>query len=178
VALADRSVGGAVNIVQRDAATALGGMTYSFTSPDLIASNLSDELEARGLKQSASLKKHYDLAGAFGGPIMRDRLWFFASTRRGTTHLYQQGNYYNKLQDTTPWLYEPDLPSGIQLAILTGLHRPIDGPRPGNRFSRPHFSQPNCNRPSALTQRRRRRRGHGRASLQAADHFGNAGRTP
>ena len=150
---ADRSVGGAaVNIVQRDGGnTFSGGMTYSFTSPDLIASNLSDELEARGLRQSASLKKHYDLAGAFGGPIMRDRLWFFASTRRGTTHLYQQGNYYNKLQDTTPWLYEPDLSRPaftspfsrdytLRLTFQAGKHR----------FSSSTSSQPNCNCPFGL----------------------------
>ena len=150
---ADRSVGGAaVNIVQRDGGNMFsGGMTYSFTSPDLIASNLSDELEARGLRQSASLKKHYDLAGAFGGPIMRDRLWFFASTRRGTTHLYQQGNYYNKLQDTTPWLYEPDLSRPaftspfsrdytLRLTLQAGKHR----------FSSSTSSQPNCNCPFGL----------------------------
>jgi hypothetical protein len=86
---ADRAVGGgAVNIVQRDGGNIFsGGMSYSVTGPDLVASNLSDELVARGVRQAASLKKHYDIAGAFGGPIKQNRLWFFASARHGTTQL-------------------------------------------------------------------------------------------
>ncbi len=150
---ADRSVGGAaVNIVQRDGGNRFsGGLTYSFTTPDLIASNLTPELEARGLRQTASLKKHYDLAVALGGPIMKDRLWFFFSSRRGTTEQVQQGNYYNKLQATTPLFYEPDLSRPaiyapfsrdytMRLTLQAGQHR----------FSSSTSSQPNCNCPFGL----------------------------
>jgi hypothetical protein len=150
---AERAVGGgAVNIVQRDGGNVFsGGMSYSVTGPDLVASNLTDELVARGVRQSASLKKHYDIAGAFGGPIAQNRLWFFASGRHGTTQLYQQGNYYNKLQATTPWFYEPDLTRPaytrpntsdltLRLTLQAGRHR----------ISSSTSSQPNCNCTFAL----------------------------
>ncbi len=150
---ADRSVGGAaVNIIQRDGGNRFsGGLTYAYTSPDLIASNLTPENAARGLRQNASLRKHYDLAGAFGGPIMRDRLWFFSSTRRGTTEQVQQGNYYNKLQATNPLFYEADLTRpaiyapfsrdySLRVTLQAGQHR----------FSSSTSSQPNCNCPFGL----------------------------
>src|SRR5215813_12709790 len=44
--------------------------------------NYSDDLKARGLTQPNSLKKAYDINGSVGGPIFKDRLWFFASGRK------------------------------------------------------------------------------------------------
>ena len=150
---AERAVGGgAVNIVQRDGGNRFtGGMSYSFTTPGLVASNLNDELIARGVRQSASLKKHYDIAGAFGGPIKQNRLWFFASGRHGTTQLYQQGNYYNKLQDTTPWFYEPDLSRPAYTRPNTSdmtMRLTLQAAR--HRISSSTSSQPNCNCTFAL----------------------------
>ena len=116
---ADRISGGVqMNIVPRDGGnTFSGSFSTSHTSPSLQADNLNDDLRARGLSFSSSLKKHYDTGGAFGGPIVRDRLWFFAGTRFGANQQYQQGNYFNKLQNqkvgTDPvyrvTFYEPDL---------------------------------------------------------------------
>src|SRR5438477_7336109 len=116
---ADRISGGVqMNIVPRDGGnTFSGSFSTSHTMPSLQADNLNDELRARGLSFSSSLKKHYDTGGAFGGPILRDKLWFFAGSRFGANQQYQQGNYFNKLQNqrvgTDPvyrvTFYEPDL---------------------------------------------------------------------
>ena len=116
---ADRVSGGVqMNIVPRDGGNTFSGtFSTSHSAPSLQADNLNDELRARGLSFSSSLKKHYDTGGAFGGPIIRDKLWFFAGTRFGANQQYQQGNYFNKLQNqrvgTDPvWrvtFYEPDL---------------------------------------------------------------------
>ncbi len=116
---ADRLSGGVqMNIVPRDGGnTFSGSFNTSHTAPSLQADNLNDTLRARGLSFSSSLKKHYDTGGALGGPVIRDRLWFFFGTRFGANQQYQQGNYFNKLQNqrvgTDPiWrvtFYEPDL---------------------------------------------------------------------
>ena len=34
-----------------------------------------------------------------GGPVRKDKLWFFTALRRAANQQYQQGNYYNKLQN-------------------------------------------------------------------------------
>jgi Carboxypeptidase regulatory-like domain len=108
---ADRETGGMqMNIIQRDGGnTFSGGMTYSMSGPDFESNNLSSDLEARGLRstQIGGLKKYYDLAFAMGGPIKRDRVWFFGSFRSGDNQQLQQGNYYNSRQGTL--FYEPDL---------------------------------------------------------------------
>ncbi|OFW00453.1 MAG: hypothetical protein A3I61_04955 [Acidobacteria bacterium RIFCSPLOWO2_02_FULL_68_18] len=116
---AERATGGVqMNIVPKDGGnTFSGSFSTSHSSPDLQASNLSDELRARGLRFASSLKQHYDTGGAVGGPIVRDRLWFYGAYRFGANQQYQQGNYFNKLQNvnvsTDPvyrvTFYEPDL---------------------------------------------------------------------
>ncbi|MBI2186723.1 MAG: TonB-dependent receptor [Acidobacteria bacterium] len=112
---ADRDSGGAqVNIVPREGSNRLSGtFEFAYAGPDLESSNISDELAARGLRPTGGLKKFFDTGGAFGGPIKRDRLWFFGAVRSGVTQQFQQGNYYNRLQGTfiAPGVvaYEPDL---------------------------------------------------------------------
>jgi carboxypeptidase family protein len=116
---AERSTGGVqMNIVPKDGGNTLSGsFSTSHSAQSLQADNLNDELRARGLGFSASLKKHYDTGAAIGGPLIRNRLWFFNAYRFGGNQQYQQGNYFNKLQNqrvgTDPvWrvtFYEPDL---------------------------------------------------------------------
>ena len=116
---AERNTGGVqMNIVPKDGGnTFSGSFSTSISTPDLQSDNLTDELRARGLGFSPSLKKHNDTGGAVGGPLVRDKLWFFNAYRFGANQQYQQGNYFNKLQNQRvgvdpAWrvtFYEPDL---------------------------------------------------------------------
>ena len=106
---AEATTGGVqINIIPRD-----GGNTFSgtlggeFTSPGLTSENLDDDLRARGLTSAPSVREYVDIGGGIGGPIKRDRLWFFASARYEDRSIYQVGNYYNKRHGTL--FYEPDL---------------------------------------------------------------------
>jgi len=71
--------------------------------------NYSSDLQQRGLREPNSLKLTYDINGSGGGPILRDRLWFFASTRFQANETYVAGLYENlNAGDPTRWDYAPD----------------------------------------------------------------------
>jgi hypothetical protein len=78
-----------------------GGNTFSGSvlangsGPDLQGSNVTDDLQARGLRgASTTLKKLYDINGALGGPIKRDKLWFYASSRYFTNEYFLASRFY------------------------------------------------------------------------------------
>jgi hypothetical protein len=116
---AERATGGVqMNIIPKDGGNTLSGsFSTSHSRPSWQASNLTDDLRRRGLSFSPSLKTHYDTGGAIGGPIVRDKLWFYNAYRFGGNEQYQQGNFFNKLQNTNVstdpvyrvTFYEPDL---------------------------------------------------------------------
>jgi hypothetical protein len=71
--------------------------------------NYSSDLEQRGLREPNSLKMTYDINGSGGGPILRDKLWFFGSTRFQANETYVAGLYENlNAGDPTRWDYAPD----------------------------------------------------------------------
>jgi hypothetical protein len=106
---AEATTGGVqINIIPRDGGNIFSGtMSGEFTRPSLSSENLSDDLRARGLTAAPSVREYYDVGGGLGGPIKRDKVWFFASGRWEDRSIYQVGNYYNKRQGTL--FYEPDL---------------------------------------------------------------------
>ena len=99
-----------VNIISKDggnrftAAFETEGTNKSFQS-----SNLTDELRKRGLVQPNRTKSIYEVSGAFGGPIKRDKLWFFTATRFQGAKAEIAGVYFNKPELRSTLFYEPDL---------------------------------------------------------------------
>ena len=52
-------------------------------------------MKDRGLTTASStLKKLYDLNGAFGGPIKQDKVWFYFTSRYLTNEFYLADRYY------------------------------------------------------------------------------------
>jgi Carboxypeptidase regulatory-like domain len=114
---AERNTGGVqMNMVPKDGGNTFSGSIFAgLTGPNLQNDNLNETLRNRGLLFAPSVKESYDAAGVLGGPIRRDKLWFFAGYRRAVNQQYQQGNYYNRLTTTVgtdlDWrvlLYEAD----------------------------------------------------------------------
>ena len=87
-----------------------GSFFFSGANSAMQGSNLTQELRDAGLRDPNELIKSWEANGAIGGPILRDRLWFFLSAKRQVTRFYVSGMYYNK-NDGNPnaWTYEPDL---------------------------------------------------------------------
>jgi hypothetical protein len=110
--LGEAETGGpTMNVVPRTGGnTFTGSFFFSGANSAMQGSNLTDELRAAGLRDPNELIKSWEANGAVGGPILRDRLWFFLSTKRQITRLYVSGMYYNT-NDGNPnaWTYEPDL---------------------------------------------------------------------
>jgi hypothetical protein len=69
--------------------------------------NLTDELEASGLTRVNGLDMLFDLNPAWGGPIIRDRLWVYNAYRYFRQVDFLAGLYYNATP--TAWMYTPDL---------------------------------------------------------------------
>ena len=97
-----------VDIIQKDGGNRFSGsLSSAYAGPALQSGNLNDDLRARGLNTDISIRHSYDNGGALGGPIVRDKLWFFTAHRWWGASRYIQGSYFNKLQGTL--FYEPDL---------------------------------------------------------------------
>ena len=95
------------NLVQRDGGNMFSGSGgFIWGSSKLQQSNLTDELRARGLTATPSLKQFYDAGVGMGGPIKKDKLWFHVAARDWKTARYFAGNYYNLTPHTL--LYTPD----------------------------------------------------------------------
>src|SRR4051794_29725419 len=98
---ADRG-GPAFNIIPKT-----GGNTFSGTGFTSWAgkwgqsSNIDDHLKSLGFGDQPALIKSYDANLAVGGPILRDRLWFYANTRAIGTYQEQQ-NLYDNLNAGNP----------------------------------------------------------------------------
>lgn len=78
-----------------------------FTNSALQSNNLTDSLKARQLTSVPELDKMYDAGLTVGGPIARDKIWFFAAVRRWGTKNRSAGLYLNKTQGTP--FYTEDL---------------------------------------------------------------------
>ena len=93
---ADRG-GPAFNIIPKT-----GGNTFSGTGFTSYAgewgqsSNIDDHLRSLGFGEQPALIKSYDANLAVGGPILRDRVWFYGNSRAIGTHQEQQNLYVNQ----------------------------------------------------------------------------------
>jgi len=83
-----------------------GTLSGAFTNDSLQSDNLTDAFKAAGLLSVNTVHKIYDVNPGFGGPVVRDRLWFYLSVRKWTAQQYVAGMFYNK--SPVPWRYEAD----------------------------------------------------------------------
>jgi hypothetical protein len=72
-----------------------GSALANGSGPSLQGNNVTPDLNARGLQGASSkLKTLYDLNGAVGGPIKRDKVWFYATSRYFTNEYYLASKFY------------------------------------------------------------------------------------
>ena len=81
--LGEADIGGpALNIIPRTGGNVFSGTAFFSNAGEWSqGSNLDDELRAAGITEIPALIKSWDTSFSMGGPILRDRLWFFGIVR-------------------------------------------------------------------------------------------------
>jgi len=87
---AEAPVGGVqINMIPRDGGNSYRGTVFvTGANGDMQANNLSQDLIDLGFKAQNKVQSVYDANFTFGGPVMRDRLWFFGTYRRWSANNY------------------------------------------------------------------------------------------
>jgi hypothetical protein len=87
---AEAPVGGVqINMIPRAGGNSFQGSFFATGANDSMQSDNSDEdLEALGLSARNRVKSVWDVNATYGGPIKRDRLWFFATYRAWSANNY------------------------------------------------------------------------------------------
>jgi hypothetical protein len=108
---AEYTTGGVrINVIPREGGnTFTGALFASYASPSWQASNITPELQAKGLREGDRLKNNVDFNPGFGGPLKKDKAWFFLSARYKSSGNYVAGMYYDKnFNNPNVWTFEPD----------------------------------------------------------------------
>jgi hypothetical protein len=109
--LGEAEVGGpTMNIVPKTGGNTVRGNVYlAGVTSGMVGSNYSDELRTAGLATPGDLIKLWDYTAGVGGPILKDRIWYFASARDEGSWRSVPGMYANKnAGDPTKFVYEAD----------------------------------------------------------------------
>ncbi len=96
-----------VNLVPKSGGnTFKGSVFYSGAGTWSTGNNLNPTLISYGLTQPAGVISAWDLSGSGGGPIKKDRLWFFLNLRKYSSLNPVPGAFGNlNAGDATKWLY-------------------------------------------------------------------------
>ncbi len=91
--LGESDIGGPVmNLVPKSGGNSFAGMAFFNQAGNWSrGDNLTDDLRAIGLTQTPGIVQAYDVSGSFGGPIWKDRLWFYGSYRNLDTQTAVEG---------------------------------------------------------------------------------------
>jgi hypothetical protein len=109
--LGETEVGGTlVNFIPKTGGNTFSGQAFFSTAGKWSqGNNIDDRLRALGLQQPAALYKNWDVQGSLGGPILRDRLWFFGNYRDFGSHDDILGMWGNRNRgNPNAWTYEAD----------------------------------------------------------------------
>jgi hypothetical protein len=98
-----------LNMIPKDGGNKFSGTTQlSYRPGAWQGDNLTQRLKTAGLAIGNSTEYIYDLSGAEGGPIAKDRLWFFATARDYRTNNGISNTYFDNGRKGTDYNYIRD----------------------------------------------------------------------
>ncbi len=121
-----------MNYVPRDGGNTFKGIMFfsgangsmQFTNYSTIADDPVTSLQARGLKtQPGALDKVYDFNPGFGGPILKDKLWWFATARWTAASNYVTQDYPNL--NFVPGVTPTNLLNNTTMTYVPNLSQPL-----------------------------------------------------
>ncbi|MBI3403299.1 MAG: carboxypeptidase regulatory-like domain-containing protein [Acidobacteria bacterium] len=106
-----------------------GGIDAFYSNSQMQSANIDSALRAFGIDSSSQVQRIYRDGAQFGGPIKRDRVWFFAAIARWGSTVNQPGAYYNPLQGKstvpgTATLFYPGQPGTPYANMAPDTSRP------------------------------------------------------
>jgi hypothetical protein len=106
---AEMETGGVmVNVIPREGGNRFSGTLFAGgTWEGLQGSNFTDDLRRRGLSTSNAIKKLWDYNPGGGGPILRDRVWFYSAWRYNGEETYTGGVFNGNAGRVDQWTYAP-----------------------------------------------------------------------
>jgi hypothetical protein len=123
---ADQATGGVrINIIPREGGNQFtGGLFATGATEGFQGDNYTEELKARGLRTPNSVKMNYDLNPTVGGPLSRDKLWFYGAARFTKTQNYVGGMFHNVNEGIeNVWVYQADL---NRPAVINAYQRSVN----------------------------------------------------
>jgi hypothetical protein len=114
--------GPSLNVLPKEGGNVVRGSFYGAgVTSGMVGSNFTDELKARGLVTPGELRSVWDFNVGVGGPILRDRLWFYATGRDEGSERSVPGMFANaNAGDPTKWTYVADT---SRPAVLAASYR-------------------------------------------------------
>ena len=133
------------NIPKEGSNTFRVNFNASYSGPGLQGENLSDDLLARNITSTPTIRRIHDVGGSLGGPILQSKLWFFTAHRWWGGSQYAPGNYFNATQHSL--FYTPDLSRQAYTDTHDEDHTVrVTWQAPGqNKFNFTNALQNNCN---------------------------------
>ncbi len=100
-----------VNVIPREGGNAFHGSFFvTGANESMQGNNYSRALQDRGLAAPNRIEKVWDISPSVGGPVFRDRLWYFVTARYNIANNYVAGLYTNlNAGNPNAWTYAPDL---------------------------------------------------------------------
>ena len=97
-----------INLIPKQGGNAFSGSVYSaYTNDSLQGNNLDSDLIARGVTSRAVTRRIWDFNPSFGGPLKRDKVWFYYSFRNSGAIDRPPGAFFDT--NVTDFVYTPDL---------------------------------------------------------------------
>jgi hypothetical protein len=109
------------NVITRDGGNAFKGTMFAnYANHSMQNDNFTPALQAAGLRAPSAIKTLWDVNPGLGGPLRKDRVWFYVSGRYAGVNNYAAGIFADlNANNPNVWTYAPDTSSAPVNKLIT-----------------------------------------------------------